>query len=224
MTATASAHLIWVDETGTGYLEAIDSEGTWRIGPVVEGNSAPIGFHLAGWSEDTHASLMEALRRTEEGSRERARLRNILSIAGRDQGRAATQVDARAAIDVLRHGDLTMSTEDVLVQAKFSLSSAQDGERQYRSFNRKSPNGAFSLFVSETTIQLRHDRRGSRFSDPLLTLSLSHPTYDGKGTVWFFWPERVEQHFLTLAIQAAVKVADGYLASGRNQTRRRRAA
>jgi hypothetical protein len=78
--------------------------------------------------------------------------------------------------------------------------------------------------VSEATIQLRHDRRGSRFSDPLLTLALSQPTYDGKGTVWFFWPKRVEQHFLSLAIQAAARVADDYIASGRNRVRRRRAA
>jgi hypothetical protein len=224
MLVTNTAQLNWQDYSGHGHLEANDSEGSWKVGPVVDGCSAPIGFQLHGWTDDNYHELRAAIDSAEEGSREKARLRNIMAAGIREQGLAATQDDAKAAIEVRRTGDISLSHEEALRAAGFEFAHSTDDPNGFRFYRRKSPNGGFSLAVSKTSVHLRHDRRGSRFSDLLFTLSSEKPTYDRKGTVWFFWPERVEQHFLSLAIQAAARVADDYVASGRNRARRRRAA
>jgi len=206
------APLQWKADEFTGDLIASDTEGNWEIGLVFM-TSCPIRFRLTGWDHGRDGNLAEAYENADLHSMERHRLANHLGYPAHCQATAKTRDDAIIAIEALRAGNPDLKGVDVLLNSGFRAAPlpAYFANKSARVLSRKSPTGKFTIEMVDDVIRLEHDRRGN--STTLLRFLRNGPTINSPKT--HFWPEQVELNFETLAVQAAIKVADAFIASGR---------
>jgi len=208
----AIAPLQWKADEFTGDLIASDTEGNWEIGPVFM-TSCPIRFRLTGWDHDRDGNLAEAYENADIHSVERHRLANLLGYPAHSQATAKTQDDAVIAIEALRSGDPDLKGVEFLLNSGFRAAPlpAYFANKSARVLSRKSQTGKFTIEMVDDVIRLEHDRRGN--STTLLRFLKNGPTINSSKT--HFWPDHIELNFETLAVQAAIKVADAFIASGR---------
>jgi hypothetical protein len=208
---TNTAPLRWSLKIFSGDLTALDTEGSWEIGPVFM-TSCPIRFGLATPEGQDRASLEAAYKLAAEYSPERHRLANQLGYPAQCQGTARTQDDAIIAIETLRSGNPNLEVADVLASSNFQPTKlpVYFADKSARIYTRKSPTGKFTIEMVGDLIRLEHNRRGN--STTLIRLMRNGPTLNAEKT--HFWPARVEMNFSMLAVQAAIKVADEFIRSG----------
>lgn len=113
---------------------------------------------------------------------------------------------------MLHAGDTALTMDEVLAQNGYRLS-RRIKDRAF--YHRDYENGRFTILVTDLFVSLSFNAVGSRTSKFLLVLHRSssfHPAIVDQ----LIWPERVEQNFFSLAVQAAMVVTDLFVAEGRD--------